>query len=168
MAAPFLDQRDLKFMLYELFDAESLTSRERYAEQQKKTWVEPMRSGRFAGTMAMGEPGAGSGLSDLVTSAVPAADGGHRITGNKIWISAGDHELNENIVHPVLARVKVALRGVKGISLFILPKFLVDEDGSLGERNDVTPAGLFHKMGGRGQTPTALDDTTFDMQVDWF
>lgn len=125
------------------------------AEQIEK-WVLPMRAGRFAGTMAMTEPGAGSGLADLTTSAVKAEDGSYRLTGSKIFISGGDHELNENIVHLVLARVKGAPKGVKGISLFIVPKFLVNDDGSLGERNDVALAGLFHKMGGRGQTSTAL------------
>ena len=268
MPAPLLDQRDLEFMLYEMFDAEALTSRARYAdhnretfdaaiatsrtvaekyflpirqkvdthqptfdgekvtmipeikvaldavvaaglaspiadydmggmqlpalvaavssaylcaaasttmgyiglttananlinahgtEEQKKKWLEPLLSGRFAGTMAMSEPGAGSSLADLTTAAVPSADGSYRITGNKIWISGGDHELNENIVHLVLARIKGAPKGIKGISLFIVPKFLVNDDGSLGERNDVVLAGLFHKMGGRGQTSTALN-----------
>lgn len=127
------------------------------SEEQKATWVAPQRSGRFAGTMAMSEPGAGSSLADLTTSAVPQDDGSYRITGNKIWISGGDHELSENIVHLVLARVKGAAKGVKGISLFIVPKFLVNEDGSIGARNDVQLAGLFHKMGGRGQTSTALN-----------
>lgn len=127
------------------------------SEAQKKKWVEPMRHGRFAGTMAMTEPGAGSGLADLTTTAVPADDGSYLITGNKIYISGGDHDLNENIVHLVLARVKGAPKGVKGISLFIVPKFLVNDDGSLGDRNDVALAGLFHKMGGRGQTSTALN-----------
>ncbi len=125
-------------------------------EQQKRQWVDPLRSGRFAGTMAMSEPQAGSGLADLTTSAVKTDKGDYLITGNKIWISGGDHDLNENIVHLVLARVKGAPKGVKGISLFIVPKFLVNEGGSLGERNDVQLAGLFHKMGGRGQTSTAL------------
>lgn len=127
------------------------------SEEQKKQWVEPMRSGRFAGTMAMTEPAAGSGLADLTTTAVKADDGSYRITGNKIFISGGDHELNENIVHLVLARVKGAPKGVKGISLFIVPKYMVNDDGSIGERNDVALAGLFHKMGGRGQTSTALN-----------
>ncbi len=126
-------------------------------QAQKAKWVEPQRSGRFAGTMAMSEPGAGSSLADLTTTAVPRDDGTYQITGNKIWISGGDHELSENIVHLVLARVKGAPRGVKGISLFIVPKFLVNDDGSLGARNDVQLAGLFHKMGGRGQTSTALN-----------
>jgi butyryl-CoA dehydrogenase len=125
--------------------------------EQIQTWVEPMHAGRFAGTMAMTEPGAGSGLGDLTTSAVKAEDGSYRITGNKIYISGGDHDLNENIVHLVLARIKGAPKGTKGISLFIVPKILVNKDGSLGERNDVALAGLFHKMGGRGQTSCALN-----------
>ena len=124
--------------------------------EQIEKWVVPMRSGRFAGTMAMTEPGAGSGLADLTTTAVMDNDGNYRVSGSKIFISGGDHELNENIVHLVLARVKGAPKGVKGISLFIVPKFLVNNDGSLGERNEVALAGLFHKMGGRAQTSTAL------------
>ena len=125
------------------------------AEQIDK-WVRPQREGRFYGTMAMTEPGAGSGLADLITSAEKDEDGNYRIKGNKIYISGGDHELSENIVHLVLARVKGAPKGVKGISLFIVPKFLVNDDGSIGERNEVALAGLFHKMGGRGHTSTAL------------
>ena len=124
--------------------------------EQVAKWAVPQRQGRFAGTMAMTEPGAGSGLADLITSAERAEDGSYRITGNKIFISGGDHELNDNIVHLVLARIKGAPKGTKGISLFIVPKFLVNDDGSLGPRNDVALAGLFHKMGGRGQTSTAL------------
>jgi butyryl-CoA dehydrogenase len=127
------------------------------SDEQRRTWVEPMRSGRFAGTMAMTEPGAGSGLADLTTTAVAMDDGTYRVAGNKIFISGGEHEINENIVHLVLARVKGAPKGVKGISLFIVPKYLVNEDGSLGERNEVALAGLFHKMGGRGQTSCALN-----------
>ena len=267
MAAPILSERDLNFMIYELFDAEGMTARERYSDHSRETfdasintarqiaekyfvpirqkvdtdqptfdgkkvkmipeiktavdaaidagfvsasadfelggmqiplivaaaanaylsaagsttmgylsltnananlieahgtaeqivrWVKPMRSGRFAGTMAMTEPGAGSGLADLTTTAVKAEDGSYRLSGNKIFISGGDHELNENIVHLVLARVKGAPKGVKGISLFIVPKIMVNDDGSLGEPNDVALAGLFHKMGGRGQTSTSL------------
>lgn len=126
-------------------------------QAQVATWVVPMREGRFAGTMAMTEPGAGSSMADLTTSAIQAKDGTYRIKGNKIFISGGDHELTENIVHLVLARVKGAPKGTKGISLFIVPKILLKEDGSLGERNDVCLAGLFHKMGGRGQTSCALN-----------
>ena len=125
-------------------------------EDQIKTWVEPMREGRYYGTMAMTEPGAGSGLADLITTATPSEDGNYKISGNKIYISGGDHNLSDNIVHLVLARVKGAPKGIKGVSLFIVPKFLVNEDGSLGKHNDVNLAGLFHKMGGRGQTSCAL------------
>jgi alkylation response protein AidB-like acyl-CoA dehydrogenase len=124
--------------------------------EQIEKWVTPQREGRFFGTMAMTEPGAGSGLGDLTTSATKEEDGTYRVKGNKIWISGGDHDLSENIVHLVLARVKGAARGVKGISLFIVPKFLVNNDGTVGQRNEVALAGLFHKMGGRGHTSTAL------------
>ncbi|MFA5676918.1 MAG: acyl-CoA dehydrogenase [Pseudomonas sp.] len=126
-------------------------------EDQKKRFFEPMIEGRFFGTMALTEPHAGSSLTDLRTRAEPAGDGTYRIKGNKIFISAGDHDLSENIVHMVLARLPDAPPGVKGISLFIVPKFLVNDDGSLGERNDVLLAGLFHKMGWRGTTSTALN-----------
>lgn len=120
------------------------------------TWVKPMREGRFAGTMAMTEPGAGSGLADLITTATPTGEGTYLISGSKIYISGGDQDLTENIVHLVLARIKGAPKGVKGISLFVVPKFLLNDDGSLGKDNEVALSGLFHKMGGRAQTSTAL------------
>ncbi|KRW57815.1 acyl-CoA dehydrogenase [Pseudomonas sp. TTU2014-080ASC] len=127
------------------------------SEAQKQRFLQPMLEGRFFGTMALTEPHAGSSLSDIRTRAEPAADGTYRLKGNKIFISGGDHPLSENIVHLVLAKLPDAPAGVKGISLFIVPKFLVNEDGSLGPRNDVTLAGLFHKMGWRGTTSTALN-----------
>jgi len=126
-------------------------------EEQKERFLQPMIEGRFFGTMALTEPHAGSSLSDIRTKAEPAADGSYRLKGNKIFISGGDHPLSENIVHMVLAKLPDAPPGVKGISLFIVPKFLVNDDGSLGERNDVVLAGLFHKMGWRGTTSTALN-----------
>ncbi|ARU90073.1 acyl-CoA dehydrogenase [Pseudomonas sp. M30-35] len=126
-------------------------------ETQKKRFLEPMIDGRFFGTMALTEPHAGSSLSDIRTRAEPAEDGSYRLKGNKIFISGGDHPLSENIVHMVLAKLPDAPPGVKGISLFIVPKFLVNDDGSLGKRNDVLLAGLFHKMGWRGTTSTALN-----------
>ncbi|SDS86984.1 butyryl-CoA dehydrogenase [Halopseudomonas xinjiangensis] len=126
-------------------------------EEQKQRFLQPMIEGRFFGTMALTEPHAGSSLSDIRTRAEPADDGSYRLKGNKIFISAGDHPLSDNIVHMVLAKLPDAPPGVKGISLFIVPKFLVNDDGSLGERNDVTLAGLFHKMGWRGTTSTALN-----------
>jgi len=127
------------------------------SEEQKQRFLRPMIDGRFFGTMALTEPHAGSSLSDIRTRAEPATDGTYRLRGNKIFISGGDHQLSENIVHMVLAKLPDAPAGVKGISLFIVPKFLVNEDGSLGPRNDVILAGLFHKMGWRGTTSTALN-----------
>lgn len=121
-----------------------------------ETWVKPMREGRFMGTMAMTEPGSGSGLGDLTTKATKDNNGNYRISGTKVFISGGDHDLSENIVHLVLARLKGAPKGVKGISLFVVPKFLLNDDGSVGKENEVALSGLFHKMGGRAQTSTAL------------
>ncbi|HYH22779.1 MAG TPA: acyl-CoA dehydrogenase [Azospirillum sp.] len=125
--------------------------------EQRDLYMRPMLEGRFFGTMVLTEPQAGSSLSDLRTAAVAAGDGTYRITGNKIFISAGDHELAENIIHLVLARIQGAPPGVKGISLFIVPKVLVNPDGTLGARNDVALAGLIHKMGWRGTTSTMLN-----------
>jgi alkylation response protein AidB-like acyl-CoA dehydrogenase len=125
--------------------------------EQIDTFVRPEIEGRWFGTMALSEPQAGSSLADITTRAEPQDDGTYRVTGNKMWISGGDHELTENIVHLVLAKIPGGPPGVKGISLFIVPKFLVNEDGSLGERNDVVLAGLNHKMGYRGTTNTLLN-----------
>jgi butyryl-CoA dehydrogenase len=125
--------------------------------EQIDTYVRPEVEGRWFGTMALSEPQAGSSLADITTRAEPQDDGTYRLTGNKMWISGGDHELTENIVHLVLAKIPDGPPGVKGISLFIVPKFLVNPDGSLGERNDVVLAGLNHKMGYRGTTNTLLN-----------
>ena len=127
------------------------------SKQQIDTYVRPMMEGRFFGTMCLSEPQAGSSLADIKTRAEPQPDGNYRLFGNKMWISAGEHELSENIVHLVLAKIPGALPGVKGISLFIVPKKLVNADGPLGERNDVALAGLNHKMGYRGITNTLLN-----------
>jgi butyryl-CoA dehydrogenase len=125
--------------------------------QQVDTWVRPIVAGRFTGTMCLSETQAGSSLADVSTRAEPAEDGTHRLFGNKMWISAGEHDLSENIVHLVLAKIPGGPPGVKGISLFVVPKVLVDDDGALGERNDVVLAGLNHKMGYRGTTNTLLN-----------
>ena len=139
-------------------------------ELQKKVFALNEFSGRFTGTMCLSEPQAGSSLSDIATRATP--DGAdfdtdplgprYRLKGNKMWISTGDHELSENIVHLVLAKIPDAqgktIPGVKGISLFIVPKKLVDIEGQLtGERNDVALAGLNHKLGWRGTVNTLLN-----------
>ena len=125
--------------------------------EQVDTWVRPMTEGRFFGTMCLSEPQAGSSLADITTRAELQNDGTYRLFGNKMWISGGDHELTENIVHLVLAKIPGGPAGVKGISLFIVPKVLLDADGGLGERNDVVLAGLNHKMGYRGTTNTLLN-----------
>ncbi|MDY7089451.1 MAG: acyl-CoA dehydrogenase [Actinomycetota bacterium] len=125
-------------------------------------FVRPMLEGRFTGTMCLSEPQAGSALADVTTRATPAGDGTYRVTGSKMWISGGDHELSETIVHLVLARAAGAPPGVKGLSLFIVPKHHIEADGTVGERNGVSLAGLNHKMGYRGTTNAVLsfDDAT--------
>src|SRR5271157_5751988 len=122
----------------------------------KARYLAPMGDGRFAGTMALTEPGQGSALGDIMTAAEPRPDGTYRIFGQKMFISGGDQSLTDNIVHMVLARLKGGPPGAKGISLFVVPKVLVNEDGSLGARNDVALAGLLHKMGWRNTTSTVL------------
>ncbi|MFG1881586.1 acyl-CoA dehydrogenase [Micromonospora sp. NPDC049102] len=124
--------------------------------EQVDTYVRPMLQGRFFGTMCLSEPHAGSSLADITTRAEPRPDGTYRLFGTKMWISGGDHELAENIVHLVLARIPGGPPGVKGISLFVVPKVLVNPASSLGERNDVTLVGLNHKMGFRGTTNALL------------
>ncbi|KAB1914102.1 acyl-CoA dehydrogenase [Micromonospora sp. AMSO31t] len=125
--------------------------------EQIDTWVRPMVQGRFFGTMCLSEPQAGSSLADITTRAEPQDDGTYRLVGTKMWISGGEHDLAENIVHLVLARIPGGPPGVKGISLFIVPKVLLDADGALGARNDVVLVGLNHKLGYRGTTNTLLN-----------
>ena len=127
------------------------------SQQQIDAFVRPMLAGRFMGTMCLSEPQAGSSLSDIKTRAEPQQDGTYRLIGNKMWISGGEHDLAENIVHLVLAKIPGGPAGVKGISLFIVPKYLLNADGSIGERNDVALAGLNHKMGYRGTVNTLLN-----------
>jgi len=124
---------------------------------QVERFVKPMLAGRFTGTMALSEPQAGSSLADITTRAEPRDDGTYRLFGSKMWISGAEHEMSENIVHLVLAKIPGGPPGTKGISLFIVPKFLVDADGSVGARNDVAISGLNHKMGQRGITNTVLN-----------
>ncbi len=139
-------------------------------DMQKKVFALNEFSGRFAGTMCLSEPQAGSSLSDITTRATPDGAGfesdplgpRYRLKGHKMWISSGEHELSENIIHLVLAKIPddhgQLVPGVKGISLFIVPKKLVNTDGQLtGERNDVALAGLNHKCGWRGTTNTLLN-----------
>ena len=145
-------------------------------ELQKQVFAANEFSGRWAGTMCLSEPQAGSSLSDITTRAVLEDEGDplgprYRLRGNKMWISSGEHELTENIVHLVLAKIPgpdgKLIPGVKGISLFIVPKRLVDTEGQLtGVRNDVALAGLNHKLGWRGTTNTLLNFGEGQFKVD--
>ena len=127
------------------------------SDVQKDLYLPKMVSGEWTGTMNLTEPHCGTDLGLLRTKAVPEADGAYRITGQKIWISAGEHDMADNIVHLVLARIEGAPAGVKGISLFIVPKFLPKEDGSAGERNDgVKCVGLEEKMGIHGNATCVM------------
>ena len=120
---------------------------EHASDELKAKYLPNMISGKWTGTMNLTEPQAGSDLSAVRTKADPVGDGSFRIKGTKIFITYGDHEMTENIIHLVLARLPDAPHGTKGISLFLVPKYLVNEDGSIGERNDVQCAGVEHKLG---------------------
>ena len=126
-------------------------------DDQIESFLQPILSGRFSGTMALSETQAGSSLADVLTRAELQYDGTYRLFGSKMWISGAEHELTENIVNLVLAKIPGSAAGTKGISLFIVPKYLVNGDGSTGERNDVALVGLNHKMGQRGTTNTVLN-----------
>lgn len=126
------------------------------SERQKELFLAPMMEGRWFGTMCLSEPQAGSSLADIRARAEPMEGGRYRLSGSKMWISGGDHELSENIIHMVLARLPNAPPGVKGISLFVAPKHLVEADGRLGATNNIALAGLNHKLGQRGTTNCLL------------
>ena len=124
-------------------------------DAQRETYLHNLVSGKWTGTMNLTEPQAGSDLSLVRSRAVPQPDGSYRVFGQKIYITYGEHDMAENIVHLVLARTPGAPEGVKGISLFIVPKFLVNDDGTLGPRNDVFCASIEHKLGIKA-SPTAV------------
>jgi alkylation response protein AidB-like acyl-CoA dehydrogenase len=126
------------------------------SEEQKRTYLPKIVSGEWGGTMNLTEPQCGTDLGLIRTKAVPQADGSYRLSGQKIWISSGEHDFTDNIVHLVLARVEGAPDGVKGLSLFVAPKFLVNGDGALGERNGMKCAGLEHKMGIHGNATCVM------------
>lgn len=126
-------------------------------EEQKKTYLPKLTSGEWTGTMCLTEPHCGTDLGLLRTKAEPQADGTYKITGNKIFISAGEHDMADNIVHLVLARLPDAPQGSKGISLFVVPKYHVKADGSLGERNPIFCGALEHKMGIHGNSTAQIN-----------
>ena len=136
------------FMLYPLLSVGAGMALNSYASQeQKETYLPKIYSGEWSGTMCLTEPHAGTDLGIIKTKAERNEDGTYNITGTKIFITGGDHDLAENIIHLVLAKTPDAPAGSRGISLFIVPKFLVNEDGSLGERNHAGPGSIEHKMG---------------------
>jgi len=134
-------------------------------EEQKKRYLPKLVSGEWTGTMCLTEPHCGTDLGLLRTKAEPQADGTYKLTGNKIFISAGEHDMTSNILHLVLARLPDAPKGSKGISLFLVPKFNVNDDGSLGSRNGIFCAGLEHKMGihGNATAQIVLEDAVGTM-----
>ncbi|MGV9009039.1 acyl-CoA dehydrogenase C-terminal domain-containing protein [Brevundimonas sp.] len=132
------------------------------SEELKTKYLPKMATGEWGGTMNLTEPQCGTDLGMVRTKAVPQGDGTYKITGQKIWISAGEHDFTDNIIHTVLARVEGAPAGIKGLSLFLVPKVMVNDDGSLGERNSLMCAGLEHKMGIHGNATAVMqyDDAT--------
>jgi alkylation response protein AidB-like acyl-CoA dehydrogenase len=125
-------------------------------DKQKALFLKKMYTGEWTGTMLLTEPEAGSDVGALTTSAVKNEDGTYSVTGNKIFISSGEHDMAENIIHPVLARIEGAPEGTQGISLFIVPKIRVNDDGSLGEANDVICTGVEEKMGIHGNATCSM------------
>src|SRR4030066_2508151 len=122
----------------------------------KKIYLEKMVLGQWGGTMCLTESGAGSDVGALKTKAVKQKDGTYLLTGQKIFITAGDNDMYENIIHPVLARIEGDPPGTPGISIFIVPKYHIKPDGSLGERNDIITSGIEHKMGIKGSATCSL------------
>ena len=133
-------------------------------EHQKNTYLPKLVDGRWSGTMCLTESHCGTDLGMLRTSAKPQTDGSYQITGQKIFISAGEHDLTENIIHLVLARLPGAPEGTKGISLFLVPKFIVKDDGSLGARNGVSCGSIEHKMGIKASVTCVMN---FDSATGW-
>jgi alkylation response protein AidB-like acyl-CoA dehydrogenase len=148
---------NLAFMLCPMLTLGAIEALRHHASDEiKNTYLHKMVEGKWTGTMNLTEPQAGSDLSQIRTKAVPQADGTYLITGTKIFITWGEHDMAENIVHLVLARLPDAPAGVKGISLFVVPKFLVNADGSLGARNDLICASIEHKMGIHGSATAVM------------
>lgn len=146
------------FALYVALTAGSTLALDAHgSEELKQTYLPRMYDGSWAGTMCLTEPHAGTDLGIIRTKAVPEADGSYAVTGTKIFITGGEHDLTENIIHLVLAKLPDAPAGPKGISLFLVPKFLVNADGSLGERNTVTCGSIEHKMGIKGSATCVMN-----------
>ncbi|HUS55057.1 MAG TPA: acyl-CoA dehydrogenase C-terminal domain-containing protein [Thermohalobaculum sp.] len=156
---------NMAFMMYSgLTHGAYLAIHSHGTDELKAKYLPKLVSGDWTGTMNLTEPQCGTDLGMLRTRAEPQADGSYKITGSKIFISAGEHDLAENIVHLVLARITGAPEGIKGISLFVVPKFLVNDDGSLGDRNGVVCSKVEEKMGIHGNSTCAMD---YDGAAGW-
>ena len=156
-AADFLMSANFAFLMYQSLSHGAGKLIETFGTpQQKKLFLKKLYTGEWTGTMLLTEPEAGSDVGALATTATLNADGTYSITGNKIFISSGEHDMVSNIIHPVLARIEGAPAGTAGISLFIVPKIWVNDDGSLGEPNDVVCTGIEEKMGIHGNTTASL------------
>ncbi|MCU0539961.1 MAG: acyl-CoA dehydrogenase [Desulfobacterales bacterium] len=156
-AADYLNGANFAFMMYAGLTHGAGKLVEQFGSpEQKRLFLKNMYTGKWTGTMLLTEPEAGSDVGALTTSAARNADGTYSITGNKIFISSGEHDLAENIIHPVLARIEGAPAGTGGISLFLVPKIRVNPDGSLGEPNDVVCTGIEEKMGIHGNATCSL------------
>jgi alkylation response protein AidB-like acyl-CoA dehydrogenase len=156
-AADYLNGANFAFMMYSGLTHGAGKLVENFGtEKQKKLFLKKMYTGQWTGTMLLTEPEAGSDVGALTTAAVKNPDGTYSITGNKIFISSGEHDLAENIIHPVLARIEGAPAGTAGISLFLVPKIWVNDDGSLGEPNDIVCTGVEEKMGIHGNATCSM------------
>jgi acyl-CoA dehydrogenase len=154
----YMSSANLSFMMYPGLTQGAIAAiHEHGSDEQKAKFLPKMVEGIWTGTMNLTEPHCGTDLGLLRTKAVPQGDGSYKISGQKIFISAGEHDMSDNIIHLVLARIEGAPEGVKGISLFIVPKFMVGDDGSLGERNPVSCGSLEEKMGIHGNATCVMN-----------
>ena len=153
------------FALYPLLGIGAALAMSQHASDElNERYLPKIYSGEWAGTMCLTEPHAGTDLGIIKTKAVPQADGSYDITGTKIFITGGEHDLSSNIIHLVLAKLPDAPAGSKGISLFVVPKFLVNEDGSVGARNTVAAGSIEHKMGIKASATCVMN---FDAAKGW-
>ncbi|MGF6711781.1 alkylation response protein AidB-like acyl-CoA dehydrogenase [Luteibacter sp. W1I16] len=160
-----IDSANLAWGIYPLLSHGATSALEHHGDEwQQEVFLKPLVDGRWTGTMCLTEPQAGSDLGLLKTRAEPNADGSYRVTGTKIFISAGEHDFAENIIHLVLARLPGAPEGSRGISMLVVPKFKVNKDGSMGERNAVAAGAIEHKMGIRGSATCVMN---FDDAEGW-
>src|SRR3954453_10883185 len=161
----FLVSANMAFAMYPGLTQGAIAALLHHAnDEQKKTYLPKMTTGAWTGTMNLTEPHCGTDLGMLRSKAVKQADGSYKITGTKIFISAGEHDMSENIIHLVLARIEGAPEGVKGISLFIVPKFLPTKDGGVGARNGVFCGSIEEKMGIHGNSTCVMN---YDGATGW-